>query len=41
MSCPEPARGNRHDGFDELEVANASFLIDKLAGERGDLQGLS
>jgi hypothetical protein len=28
------------DGFDELEVANASFFVEKLGGECGDLQGL-
>ena len=34
------ARTGARDGFDELEVANASFFIDKLGGECGDLQGL-
>ena len=28
------------DGFDELEVANASFFVEKLGGECSDLQGL-
>ncbi len=28
------------DGFDELEVANASFFVEELGGECSDLQGL-
>ena len=28
------------DSFAELEVANASFLVEKRGGECGDLQGL-
>src|SRR3954468_12468763 len=28
------------DGFAELEVANASFFVEKLGGECSDLQGL-
>ena len=30
MSRPGPARADAVDGFDELEVANASFFIDTL-----------
>lgn len=39
MIRAKPARSVRHDGFDELEVANASFFIDKLGAECGDRQG--
>jgi hypothetical protein len=28
------------DGFAELEVADPSFVVEKLGGECGDLQGL-
>ena len=42
MSCPhprseiEPVGG----GWHELQVANPSFLVEKLGAECGDLQGL-
>jgi hypothetical protein len=39
-SAAEPAAATTGEGFDELAVANASFFIDKLGAECGDLRGL-
>jgi hypothetical protein len=41
VSVIEPALPSASvDGFAELEVANASFFVEKLGGECSDLQGL-
>src|ERR1700722_12816458 len=39
VRCPRPEI-DRTDGWHELQVANPSFLVEKLGAECGDLQGL-
>jgi len=39
VTCPRPEI-DRTDGWHELQVANPSFLVEKLGAECGDLQGL-